>query len=73
MAIPISDKLRKDPSLENVKTEFAHLQTRELKELMIRESVISRDLEWDSRESLERRIVRHIIAQEAIGGYGRGR
>ena len=73
MAIPISNKLRQDPSLENVKNEFAHLQTRELKALMIRENVISSDLEWASRESLERRIVRHIHVQEAIGGYGRGR
>ena len=73
MAIPISNKLRQDPSLENVKIEFAHLQTRDLKALMIRENVISSDLEWASRESLERRIVRHIHVQEAIGGYGRGR
>ena len=73
MAMSISSALRNNPSLENVKEEFAHMSTRELKELMIRESVISRDLEWASRESLERRIVKHIVAQEAIGGYGRGR
>lgn len=73
MAMQISAELRSNPSMENVAEEFAHLSTQQLKEIMIAENVIPRDLECASRESLHHRIVKHIHTQEAIGGYGRGK